>query len=87
MPAAIRPCPRCGNPMQTGAVHLEPTGFRFLLTGFSWSRLDFLRRGEARSKSSIVMDQGDSRAAFRCEDCQIVTIYPLFHDQKVPDGW
>jgi hypothetical protein len=70
--------------MQAGAAQLKTPGLRFLLTGLSWSRLDFLRPGESVSKSSIIIDQGDERAAYRCEGCGIVTIYPFRNSSNVP---
>lgn len=73
--------------MLKGEVTLATTGLRFLLAGVSWSRLDFLRPGEVRSKSSLVMDQGTTRVSLRCEGCKVVTTYPLPFEESRPEHW
>ncbi|MCU0748638.1 MAG: hypothetical protein MUF13_03730 [Akkermansiaceae bacterium] len=74
--------------MLRGEVHLKSTWLRFLGAGQSWSRLDFVLKGQRRSRETLEMDQEDEKLAFKCTNCGVLCILPrLLNAPLEPEDW
>ena len=66
-------CPKCSEPMAIGQVVLNSSGWSLFFVGLSLSKLDFIRSDQHPTR---LLDQGETKTAYRCKACEIVAIGP-----------